>query len=107
MNKLLYQNVSVLWQWWGLLNILSPKKHTKEEAVLMDDSIVIEKYTEPDGPRTLHSICSSVIITNYKKAGSITLLSFFFKHLTKAMWRIILKRNKDKWGKLATTGCQG
>jgi hypothetical protein len=44
----------------------------------MDDSIVIEKYTRPDGPRTLHSICSSVIITHYKKAGSITVLKGFF-----------------------------
>lgn len=78
MSKLLYQNVSVLWQWWGLLNILSPKNHTKKEVVLMDDSIVIEKYTRPDGPRTLHSICSSVIITHYKKAGSITVLKGFF-----------------------------
>ena len=77
MSKLLYQNVSALWQWWGLLNILSPKKHTKEEAVLMDDSIVTGKYTEPDGPRTLHDFCSSVIITNYKKAGSIILKVFF------------------------------
>lgn len=43
----------------------------------MDDFIVTGKYTEPDGPRTLHGFCSSVIITNYKKAGSIILLSFF------------------------------
>lgn len=62
----------------------------------MDDSIVTGKYTEPDGPRTLHGFCSSVIITNYRKAGSIILLSFFFKRLTKAMWRITLKRNEDK-----------
>lgn len=69
--------------------MLSSKKHTKEEAVLMDDSIATGKYTEPDGLRTLHGICSSVIITNYKKAGSIILLRFF-KHLMKAMWRIII-----------------
>lgn len=68
--------VAVLRQWWGLLNVLSSKKHTKEDCDLIDASTIRERPTEPDGLRALWQCLQSCNYTQLQKGGPITLLSF-------------------------------
>lgn len=68
--------VAVLRQWWGLLNVLSFQKHTKEDSDLIDASTIRERPTEPDGLRALWQCLQLCNYTQLQKGGPITLLSF-------------------------------